>query len=141
MKKKQLQSLIFYIGIPALVIILMVSMLNSFRSASAETKVYSDIIKYFETEQVKEYKMNLGSGDNGEWTFLDLIGLMSFFIGVQNLDLNVTQEDAQNLERELTKKTDRIINEIHTHLEMQDEKLNEILQRLEDIENGHKRNL
>lgn len=63
LKKKQLQSFIFYIGIPALVIILMVSMVNSFRSASAETKVYSDIVKYFEDGQVKEYKMNLGSGD------------------------------------------------------------------------------
>ena len=83
----------------------------------------------------------LGSGDNGEWTFLDLIGLLSFFIGVQNLDLNVTQEDAQQLEHELTRKTDRIINEIHAHLEIQDNKLGEILQRLEDIENGHKGNI
>ena len=85
--------------------------------------------------------MNLGSGDNGEFTFLDILGIMSFFIGVQNLDLNVTQEDAQKLEHELTRKTDRIINEIHAHLERQDEKLDRIMQRLEDIENGHKRDL
>jgi len=84
---------------------------------------------------------NLGSGTNGELTFLDLISLLSFIIGVQNLDLNVTQEDAQNLEHELTRKTDRIINEIHAHLEMQDAKIDKILQRLEDIENGHKRDL
>lgn len=58
--KKQIQSLLFYIGIPILVIILMVTL---FRSSNSNSKVYSDIIKYFEDEQVTEYSMNLGSGE------------------------------------------------------------------------------
>lgn len=58
--KKQIQSLLFYIGIPILVIILMVAL---FRSSNSNSKVYSDIIKYFEDEQVTEYSMNLGSGE------------------------------------------------------------------------------
>lgn len=74
----------------------------------------------------------LGSGDNGEFTFLDIISLMSFFIGIQNLDLNVTQEDAQKLESELSQKTDSIINEIQAHLELQDKKLDKILEALND---------
>lgn len=83
----------------------------------------------------------LGSGDNGEWTFLDLISLMSFFIGIQNLDLNVTQEDAQNLEHQLNNNVQLLLTELHGHLETQDKQLKEILQRLEDIENGYKRDI
>lgn len=83
----------------------------------------------------------LGSGDNGEWTFLDLIGLMSFFIGVQNLDLNVTQEDAQNLEHQLNNNVQLLLTELHGHLENQDKKLDAILKRLEAVENDNKRNL
>ena len=39
----------------------------------------------------------LGSGDYGEFTFLDYITLVSFFIGLENLDLNITQEDMDKL--------------------------------------------
>ena len=35
--------------------------------------------------------MKLGSGNNGELTALDWIGIISFMIGLQNLDLNVSQ--------------------------------------------------
>jgi hypothetical protein len=64
---------------------------------------------------------NQGSGNNGEWTFLDLLGFASFLIGLQNLDLNIDQNYM-----------DEIINDIHSHLHMQDEKIDEILRRLED---------
>lgn len=79
----------------------------------------------------------LGSGDNGELTFLDIVGLMSFFIGVQNLDLNVTQEDAQNLQKELADKASIILNEIHKHLEEQDKKIDKILEVLNDDSGGN----
>ena len=70
----------------------------------------------------------LGNGANGEFTFLDYISLMSFFIGVENLGMNVTQEDAQELQRELTRKTDLLLDEIHKHLEEQDKKLDAIIE-------------
>lgn len=76
-----------------------------------------------------------GSGANGELTFLDCISLMSFFIGLQNLDLNVTQEDAQNLQHSLDRNAQNILNEIHRHLEAQDNKIDMILRKLEDKEN------
>lgn len=74
--------------------------------------------------------LGLGSGENGELTFLDMLSVVSFLIGVRNLQLNVTQEDAQNLQKELSKKTDLLLQELHGHLEQQDEKINEILNLL-----------
>ena len=41
----------------------------------------------------------LGSGDNGEFTFLDIISIISFCVGLQNLDLNLQQEDLDNQTR------------------------------------------
>ena len=69
----------------------------------------------------------LGSGENGELTFLDMLSVVSFLIGVRNLQLNVTQEDAQNLQKEFSEKTDLLLQEIHGHLEEQDQRINEIL--------------
>lgn len=66
----------------------------------------------------------LGSGDNGEFTFLDTIGLISFCIGLQNLGINLTQDD-------LSKEADRLLNEVHEHLESQDQKLDRIIKLLE----------
>lgn len=43
-------------------------------------------------------KKGLGSGENGELTFLDTLAIASFLISMQNLDLNLTQEDKQELE-------------------------------------------
>lgn len=77
--------------------------------------------------------MKLGSGAGGEFTFLDAISIMSFLIALENLDLNVTQEDAQKLQSELSAKTDLLLKEIHGHLEDQDKKIDYIL---EAIKNG-----
>ena len=73
-------------------------------------------------------------GANEELTFLDWISILSFLIGVKNLDLNVTQEDAQRLEKKLSEKTDLLLQEIHAHLESQDKKINEILEVLNSKE-------
>lgn len=72
----------------------------------------------------------MGSGNNGEWTFMDILSIMSFMIGIKNLDLNVTQEDAQRLQSELSEKTDLLLKEIHGHLEEQDKKINTILEEV-----------
>ena len=73
---------------------------------------------------------NLGSGDQGEFTFLDIIALMSFFIGVINLDENLTQSDKQELQESLSHKADLLLQEIHGHLEEQDALLKQILEEL-----------
>lgn len=35
----------------------------------------------------------LGSGNNGEFTFIDILSMVSFCVALQNLDLNIAQED------------------------------------------------
>ena len=80
----------------------------------------------------------LGSGDNGEFTFLDLVSIISFCVGLQNLDLNIAQEDLDNQTQELDRKLRENVNDIHEHLQIQDEKLDMIL---EELRNGTKRNI
>jgi hypothetical protein len=74
----------------------------------------------------------MGSGDNGELTFLDIIGLLSFFIALENLGMNLTQKDKQELMQGLDEKTNTLLAEVHNHLKIQDQKLDEILKRLEE---------
>ena len=64
---------------------------------------------------------------NEQLSFIDLLSIMSFCIGVLNLDLNVTADD-------IDKQTQTLLNEIHAHLEQQDNKLDMILRRLDNEE-------
>ena len=75
--------------------------------------------------------------DNGQLDFLDLISIASFVIGLENLELNATQEDAQNLQRELSEKTDLLLQENHSHLKEQDNRLSIIEQLLKEIKNDN----
>ena len=77
----------------------------------------------------------LGSGDNGELTFLDMIAILSFVVGLVNLDENLTQSDKADLQEELSQKADMLLQEIHGHLERQDALLTQIL---EELKNGSK---
>lgn len=76
----------------------------------------------------------LGSGDNGEFTFLDIISIISFCVGLQNLDLNIAQEDLDNQTQELDRKLREVVDDIHAHLKRQDK-------LLEELRNGIKRDL
>ena len=80
----------------------------------------------------------LGSGSNGEFTFLDMISIISFCVGLQNLDINLAQEDLDNQTQELDRRLKQVVDDIHEHLQMQDEKINEIL---EVLNNGTERNI
>ena len=75
----------------------------------------------------------LGSGDNGEFTFLDLLAITSFFIGVGNYNMNLTQDDKQDLMQSLNNQTSELLNEIHGHLKEQDRKIDLVLQQLEEL--------
>ena len=70
---------------------------------------------------------------NQQLDFIDLLSIASFVVGVMNLQENLTQGDKQDLQKDFSNKADSLLKEIHAHLEMQDNKLNEILLRLEKI--------
>lgn len=80
----------------------------------------------------------LGSGDFGQFTFLDTISLMSFIISMMNYDQNLTQNDKQDLQKELSRQAEDILNKIDHHLQKQDEKINYILEKLEEITNDNR---
>ena len=75
----------------------------------------------------------LGTGDNGEFTFMDIISIVSFCVGLQNLDMNISQEDMQRTAEHLDRILRENILDIHEHLSVQDAKLNLIMSRLEKL--------
>lgn len=74
--------------------------------------------------------------NNKQLEFLDILNIMSFYIGILNLNQNMTQNDKQDLLKELNDKINLLLQEIHSHLQRQDNKIDEILKKLEAIENG-----
>lgn len=63
-------------------------------------------------------------------TALDALNVMSFMIGLENLQANLTQSDKQDLISEFARRNDMVISEIHTHLRNQDRKLDLIIELL-----------
>ena len=78
--------------------------------------------------------MLTGSGNGGEFTVIDIISLLSFAIGLENLEMNISQtdlqEETQKLDAAVDKKVQFALTEIHTHLEEQDKKIDLILKRI-----------
>ena len=79
--------------------------------------------------------MGLGSGDNGEFTFLDILSIISFCVGLQNLNLNITEEDVNKQTQELDAKLHKEVDDIHKHLQEQDRKIDIILRMIGYDEN------
>ena len=75
----------------------------------------------------------MGTGENGALTFFDMITLISFVVGLQNLELNITQNDLQEQTQDINETADKLvkdaIEEIHRHLQEQDAKLAALLER------------
>lgn len=71
--------------------------------------------------------------ENQQFDFLDLLNLLSFIIGIINLNENLTQNDKQDLMKTLDKETNLLLEEVHGHLKSQDEKLDIIIKRLENL--------
>lgn len=76
------------------------------------------------------YTCGLGSGPNGEFTFLDILAILSFCISMMNLNENLSQGDKQDLQKDLADKADVLLSEIHGHLKEQDRKIDRILEVL-----------
>ena len=74
--------------------------------------------------------------NNSEWSFLDLITIIGFCVGLQNLELNITQNDLEEQTSAIDKKVDDKVQEaladIHEHLRIQDEKLDRIIEVLKN---------
>ena len=66
-----------------------------------------------------------------QFTFLDILNIMSFYLGIMNLNSNMNQNDKQDLQKQLEEKTSSLLKEIHGHLEEQDNKIDSILKQLE----------
>lgn len=64
--------------------------------------------------------------------FLDIITLLSFVLSVENLEQNLSQNDKQDLQHDLSEKAEKILKEVHTHLEKQDKLLNDIWSKLNE---------
>lgn len=64
---------------------------------------------------------------NKELSFIDLLSIASFVIGLMNLEENLTQGDKQELQEDLSNKAEILLKEIHGHLKEQDNKLDMLL--------------
>lgn len=65
--------------------------------------------------------------NQNQLSFMDALNVMSFMIGLENLQANLTQADKQELMDHFADRTDKVLGEIHTHLEEQDRKIDLIL--------------
>ena len=61
--------------------------------------------------------------ENAQFTIMDVLNILSFIIGIKNLNENLSQDTAGDL-------LSAAVNEIHEHLSEQDRKLNIIMEKL-----------
>ena len=61
---------------------------------------------------------------------VDTLSIISFVIGLMNYEENLTQSDKQDLVDEFNQKTRYVLDEIHNHLQEQDQKIDLILQKI-----------
>ena len=61
--------------------------------------------------------------DRQQFIIMDVLNIISFYIGLKNLDLNFTQDTAGKM-------LNIAVNDIHAHLKEQDEKLALIMKEL-----------
>ena len=76
--------------------------------------------------------------NNQQLNFIDTLSVASFVIGLMNLNENLTQNDKQDLMKELNNKSDLLLKEVHQHLESQDKKIDMILQELKKINDSRR---
>ena len=72
----------------------------------------------------------LNGNNNGGLGPLDALNVMSFIIGMMNLEQNMTQNDKQELESQFNTKVDQLLKEIHAHLQEQDNKIDIIMKKM-----------
>lgn len=75
------------------------------------------------------------------FSYIDYVNLLDLSISIANLRSNKTQEASQKLESDFNKKLDLVLDEIHSHLKEQDEKINFIYNKLGGNINDSGRNI
>lgn len=77
--------------------------------------------------------------EDGQLNFIDWLSVMSFYIGLLNLDMNISQTDIQHQTADIDKRVNEhlheVLDEIHSHLTDQDIKLSDIQKQLEELKN------
>lgn len=68
--------------------------------------------------------------DNNNLDFLDILNILSFLIGVMNYGENISQGDMQELAQTMSQHTSKAVEDVHSHLQEQDRKIEEILETL-----------
>lgn len=71
--------------------------------------------------------------ERNQLDLMDILNVLSFYIGLLNLQENLTQSDKQDLIRQFDTQTATILKELNKHLEVQDNKIDDILKRLEEM--------
>lgn len=67
---------------------------------------------------------------NNQFSFLDVLNIMSFCIALMNLNENLGQGDKQDILENFSRNADTLLSDIHSHLAKQDEKIDKILEVL-----------
>lgn len=76
----------------------------------------------------------MGINESEQLGILDIISIVNFFISIKNLNENMQQGSVQEIIKKQTE-------DIHAHLNNQDKRITEIIERLERLENADKRNI
>lgn len=86
----------------------------------------------------------MGSGENGSLTGIDLLSIISLYVSLKNLDLNIDQNDIAEQTKDINQQADKLVStaltEIHNHLQEQDKKIDMILQKLGEKNDENKKN-
>ena len=65
---------------------------------------------------------------------ITILDILSFYIGIKNLGMNISQNDLQNqttdLDKKFSDKMEVALKEIHEHLERQDKKIDYLINLL-----------
>lgn len=74
------------------------------------------------------------SGNNGRLSWIDAISVASFFLGLENLQENRDQSAQNDVNAANDKQASFLLSEIGKRLDKQDETLERILEKLEQLE-------
>ena len=66
--------------------------------------------------------------------FLDAISVVGFIVGIMNYEENLSQSDKDDIIKKSSEDAQRILEHIDKHVDKQNEMLQEILLRLEKLE-------
>ena len=83
-----------------------------------------------------EYRDNkaLLMNENRQLDFIDILSILSFVIGLENLEMNITQNDMDAQTRDINSQAQTLVenalSEIHAHLERQDKRILQIMEAM-----------